>query len=117
MQHVPFTVYFVPIQRSQATGPFSGSVAGKLTEILLPAGASVGDTVRVPDGGSPELVAGGTVTYWRPWAPPPRPSATEASYGTVAVRAREGAVKEGEFGKTELSIQPKSHWERVFNDL
>ena len=46
------------VLRAQPTGPrplgpVSGLVAGKLTVIVLPAGASVGETVRVPDGGWP----------------------------------------------------------------
>src|SRR5436309_12660208 len=109
-QHVPVAWYFVPTQMSQATWPLSGSAAGKFTVIVLPGGASVGETVRVPDGGSPGFEAGRTVTLVRPCADPPRPSATEASYGTVAVRASVGAAKEFPvgIGKAELSIQPKS---------
>ena len=49
-QHEPLAPDFCPIHISQLTGPPSGSVAGKLTVIVLPAGASVGDTVSVPVG-------------------------------------------------------------------
>src|SRR5438093_9905334 len=87
--------------------------------MVLPTGASVGEAVRVSVGGPPGLGAGDTVTLSRPWAPPPRPSATEASYGTVAVRASDGAVKETELpegsGKRVLTIHPKSQAEPVLD--
>jgi len=107
-QQVPLRLRCCPIHKSQATGPPSGSVTGKLTVIVDPVGPSVGDTVRVPDGGNPGLGAGETATFWLPCAPPPRPSATEASYETNAVLARDGAVKETELplgsGKRVLSM-------------
>src|SRR5262245_5275850 len=78
-QHHPLAPPPWPTQRSHFTGPPSGSVAGKLTVIVEPTGASVGETVRIPDGGCPGFEAGETTTYWRPCAPPPRPSATETS--------------------------------------
>src|SRR5437867_7202375 len=65
-QQAPLESFFIPTQRSQATCPLSGSVTGKLTVIVLPAGASVGVTLSVPDGGCPGFWAGETVTYSRP---------------------------------------------------
>src|SRR6266536_2032531 len=109
-QHVPVAPFWAPTQMSQATCPLSGSVAGKFTAIVLPGGASVGETMRVPEGGNPGLEAGRTVTFVRPVADPPRPSAAENWYGTVATCASVGAVKEFPVGngKVALSIQPKS---------
>ena len=79
-QHAPLAPLLCPIQRSFETGPPSGSVEGKLTEAVTgKVDGSVVVTVSVTEGGRPGLGAGETVTYSRPWAPPPRPSATDAS--------------------------------------
>src|SRR5262245_56272765 len=62
-QHQPLAPPPWPTQRSHFAGPPSGSVAGKPTVIVEPTGASVGETVRIPDGGWPGLEAGVTTTY------------------------------------------------------
>src|SRR5438093_9100064 len=62
IQHQPEALMPV-FHRSQATGPPSGSIAGKLTETTVPTGPLVGETLRVPDGGIPGLALGNTVAY------------------------------------------------------
>src|SRR5438552_472186 len=89
-QHVPVAWYFVPTQMSQATWPLSGSAAGKFTVIVLPGGASVGETVRVPDGGSPGFEAGRTVTLVRPCAAEPSAPSARHSYSGRGPRRAPG---------------------------
>src|SRR6185295_6778779 len=57
-QQLPLPEAAVVSHRSQATGPPSGSTAGKLTETTVPTGPDVGETERVPDGGCPGFEAG-----------------------------------------------------------
>src|SRR5213593_1670525 len=90
-QQDPLDVPLLARHKSQAGLTPFGSVSGKLTLIVLPTGASRGETVSVPTGGPPAVEEGKTVTYLRPKAPPPRLSATEMSYGTVVILATEGA--------------------------
>src|SRR5688500_14655969 len=57
----------------------------------MPAGPLSGETENDPEGGPPGTL-GSTVTCVTPVAPPPRPSATAATYCTSDVRATRGAV-------------------------
>src|SRR5437773_2491387 len=79
MQHQPDAPVMPVFHKSQATGPPSGSMAGKLTETTVPTGPLVGETLRVPDGGRPGLELGNTVAYPTELALPPLPSDTETA--------------------------------------
>jgi len=76
-QHDPDAALLPAFHKSQTTGLLSGSTAGKLIETTVPTGPLVGETLNVPDGGSPGLELGHTVAYATELALPPFPSATE----------------------------------------